>query len=329
MGRGYNTGEAVICGNYAKDRETMENEDAIKLEDAIDNDDTTKLEDTIDNDDSQMADHVQGMKCPACGAPIALDEGIEAVVCGYCGTKVFVDDEIYRYHRMLKVRSEAKHRDARAQLDLDKEKEVLETQRKVANAFDEKPVETVSVILCTVWLLTRILSGHFGLAHIIIEFAVILWAVGAQKRPLIFTDLGAYLKNNRKQAIVFIASAMGVLFGFVNGGSGLFLISLAGLVWSIKSGQKTGLTEDDINHVYVRNSAVSYSGRSYIEAMEELRACGFTDIVVIKKKDLVKGWFAKAGSVASISINGDMSFSQGQEYPADAKVVIEYHEFKE
>ena len=85
----------------------------------MENEDTIKLEGTINNDENQMADHVQEMKCPACGAPIFLDESIEGVVCKYCGTKVFVDDEIYRYHRILKVKTEAKHREAKAQLELD------------------------------------------------------------------------------------------------------------------------------------------------------------------------------------------------------------------
>ena len=297
----------------------------------MENEDTIKIEGTNDNDEIQMTDHVQGMKCPACGAPISLDESIEAVVCKYCGTKVFVDDEIYRYHRILKAQTEAKHREAKAQLELDKEKEVLETQRRVTNAFSEKPIETVSVLLCTIWLFTRIISGHFGLGHIAIEIAVVLWAVGAQKRPLLFANLGVYLKNNKKQAVVFIVCAMVMLYCFINGGSGLFLISLVGLIWSIRSGQKTDPAQDDengIKHVYIRNNAVYYTGKPYTEVMEELYACGFTDIVAIKKKDLVKGWLAKAGSLASISINGDKSFSEGKEYRADAKVVIEYHEFK-
>ena len=167
--------------------------------------------------------------------------------------------------------------------------------------------------------------------HIAIEAAVVLWAVGAQKRPLLFTNLGAYLKNNKIQAIVFIMSAMVMLFCFINGGVGLFLISLVGLVWSIKSGQKTDIAEADengIKYVYTRNSAVNYAGKPYTEVKDELNACGFTDIVAIKKKDLVKGWLAKAESVVSVSINGNKSFSEGQKYRSDAKVVIEYHDFK-
>ena len=297
----------------------------------MENEDAIKIDSPNENRDPQMAEHVQGMKCPACGAPISLDESVEAVICNYCGTKVFVDDDIYKYHRMLKVQTEAKHREAKAQLELDKEKEVLETHRKVTNAFTEKPIESVSVLLCTIWLFTKIISGHFGLIHFAIEFAVVLWAVGAKKRPLLFTNLGNYLKNNKIQAVVFSVSAMLMLFCFLNGGVGLFLISLVGLIWSIKSGQKTDTAEDDndgVNFVYIRSNAVNYNGRPYTDVMEELSACGFTDIVAIKKRDLVRGWLTKAGSVESVSINGNKSFAEGQRYRADAKVVIEYHEFK-
>jgi hypothetical protein len=93
----------------------------------------------------------------------------------------------------------------------------------------------------------------------------------------------------------------------------------------------TDMVQDDengIKYVYIRNDAGHYSGKPYTDVMEELRACGFTDIAAIKKKDLVKGWLAKAGDVNSISINGDKSFTEGQVYREDAKVVIEYHEFK-
>ena len=297
----------------------------------MESEDAIKIDDMNENDNTQMAEHIQEMKCPACGAPIALDESADAVICSYCGTKVFVDDDIYRYHRMLKVQTEAKHREAKAQLELDKEKEVLEIQRKITNAFSEKPIETVSVLLCTIWLFTEIISGHFGFAHIAIEVAVVLWAAGAKKRPLLFTNLGTYLKNNKIQAVVFLVSAMIMLFCFLNGGVGLFLISLVGLIWSIKSGQKTDTDEggeNGVKRVYIRSNAVNYNGRPYTEVMEELSACGFTDIVAIKKRDLVKGWLAKAGNVESISINGNKSFSEGQEYRADAKVVIEYHAFK-
>ena len=298
----------------------MENKEIIKTEEII-------------NHDVQMADNVQEMKCPACGAPISLDEGIEAVICEYCGTKVFVDDEIYKYHRILKAKSEAKQREAKAQFELEKEKEIFNDRRKVVNILSERPIECIAVILCTIWLITNMIHGHFGLAHILIEFVVIIWAMGTERRPLAFTNLGIYFKNNKGHAFVFVLSVIFLLACLTEGFSMiLFLLSLGGMVWSIKTGTKTGIivdTEKDIRFVYVRNNAINYSGKPYMEVMEELQACGFSDIVAIKKKDLVKGWFAKAGSVISVSINGDKSFSEGNEYPSDAKVIVEYHEFKE
>lgn len=299
---------------------------------AMENDNTIKLKDMMDFDDNQMADNIQEMKCPACGAPIELNEGIEAVICEYCGTKIFVDDEFYKYHRILKAQVEAKHREAKDQFELEKEKEAFENRRDVINTYRQKPIEATAVLLCTAWLFANIIKGHVGLAHFTIEFAVILWAMGEQKRPRFFSNLGLHLKHNKGQASVFIISMMLMLASISDRlYMGLFLISLCGLVWSVKTGKKTDLfadNENDTTYVYVRNNAIHYTGKPYDEAIEELRACGFSDIVAIQKRDLVKGWFAKAGDVISISINGDKSFSEGQEYPSEAKVIVEYHGFK-
>lgn len=304
------------CGEATKMRTREENE---------------RLERILTSDDNQMNDDVRAMKCPACGAPISLDAGLEAVVCEYCKTKVFVDDEIYKYQRVLMAQSEAKKREARAKYELDKEKEKDENKRQMIVILKENPIQCAAVLLCTIWLIATMLSGHVGLGPVLVEIAVIIWALGGKRRPLFFTNLGIYLKNNVKQTIVFVLSLAVMSYCLSNAtGLGLFFIAACTLIWSVRSGKKTGMiidTDKGIRYIPIKGSSSHYTGKQCTAVMAELKACGFHDIQTVRKEDLIKGWFAKVGEVASISIDGKSSFSEGDEFPSNAKVVIEYHAF--
>ena len=292
------------------------------------------MSDNISQSDpkSPITDNIHEMKCPACGAPIALDDKAGAVVCEYCGTKVFIDDEIYKYHRKLKAESEAKERQVRVIYELQKENEGYEMRRKALRILNEKPIELSVALLCTIWFISKLISGRFGLIHVLIEAGVIFWAVGAEKRPLVLRNFATYFKNNRVQAIVFVISAFMMMNCFTsNSGIGTFLIALGGIIWSVRSGEMTGVVVDGnraTQFAYVRSSSSHYVGKPCSEVMEELRACGFTDIHLMEKRDLIKGWLSKVGDVASISINGKRNFSEGQGFPEDAKIIIEYHAFQ-
>lgn len=39
---------------------------------------------------------IHQLKCPSCGAAIEIDESRDSCFCSYCGTKVYIDDEIHR-----------------------------------------------------------------------------------------------------------------------------------------------------------------------------------------------------------------------------------------
>jgi len=66
----------------------------------------------------------------------------------------------------------------------------------------------------------------------------------------------------------------------------------------------------------------------YRDVQDELSAYGFTNIAVLPKKDLRKGWLIKDGAVDQISINGRTDFKEKSKFHADVHVVITYHTFK-
>lgn len=81
--------------------------------------------------------------------------------------------------------------------------------------------------------------------------------------------------------------------------------------------------------IRVPNSSAHYFGRNYIDAQDELTAYGFTDIALLPKRDLIKGWLTKDGAVEEVSINGKTEFKEKNKFPADVRIVITYHTFRD
>lgn len=75
-------------------------------------------------------------------------------------------------------------------------------------------------------------------------------------------------------------------------------------------------------------SVDTYIGRKFTDVEEEFRAYGFTNIALLPKKDLIKGWMTKDGAVEEISIAGKTNFKKGQRYLSDHRIVITYHTFR-
>ena len=217
-------------------------------------------------------------------------------------------------------------------IEIEKKREGFENRRRVVHAFSEKPIESMTVLLCTIWVITRIVTRRFGLIHILIEAAVIIWAIGEEKRPLAIKNLGIFLKYNKAQSVAFVISLMVIFFCITSGtGEFIFFVALCVLIWSIKSAKKRGLIIDDnfnVKYIHVKGR-YDYIGKPCELVVEELMASGFTDIQTFENKDLIKGWIAKEGDVSGIWINGKCDFENGDDFPSDARVVIEYHVFRD
>lgn len=81
--------------------------------------------------------------------------------------------------------------------------------------------------------------------------------------------------------------------------------------------------------VVVPRAYGAYLGRNFMEVRDELQAYGFSNFGFVIHKDLIKGWLTKDGEVSSIAINGKSEFKAKSKFPSDARVVIEYHTFKD
>ena len=85
----------------------------------------------------------------------------------------------------------------------------------------------------------------------------------------------------------------------------------------------------DSELIKVPNSSDHYSGMNYQNVQEELTAYGFTNIALLPKRDLIKGWLTKNGAVEKVSIKGKTEFKEKSKFPADAHIVITYHTFRD
>ena len=75
---------------------------------------------------------------------------------------------------------------------------------------------------------------------------------------------------------------------------------------------------------YTPNTAGYYS-----TVVNELKSLGFTNIKVYREDDLINGWITKEGSVDSISIAGNNSFTATDSFYYDAEIIILVHTFEE
>jgi hypothetical protein len=75
-------------------------------------------------------------------------------------------------------------------------------------------------------------------------------------------------------------------------------------------------------------SAEDYVGQNVENVREELSAYGFVNIALLEKKDLIKGWLTKVGTVEEVSINGKTNFKKKTKFRPDDRVVIVYHTFR-
>jgi hypothetical protein len=74
-------------------------------------------------------------------------------------------------------------------------------------------------------------------------------------------------------------------------------------------------------------SYTSYVGENYMDVVEDLNDAGFYNIEIEEDPDLIIGLLNSEGEVESIEIDGSSYFLEGNEYPADAKIVITIHTF--
>lgn len=75
-------------------------------------------------------------------------------------------------------------------------------------------------------------------------------------------------------------------------------------------------------------SSKDAKGANYQDVMKSFIDAGFENITLEVEYDIITGWLTDDGEVKSVTVNGDNKFSAGNEYRADAEVIITYHTYR-
>ena len=75
-------------------------------------------------------------------------------------------------------------------------------------------------------------------------------------------------------------------------------------------------------------SSKEAKGENYQKVIEQLKSAGFRNISTEIQYDIITGWLSNDGDVEMITINGEKKFSAGDQYRADAEIVITYHTYR-
>ncbi|MBQ8859351.1 MAG: DUF4839 domain-containing protein [Clostridia bacterium] len=79
------------------------------------------------------------------------------------------------------------------------------------------------------------------------------------------------------------------------------------------------------NEIRLPASSNDYKNQSYIDALDDFEAAGFTNIKLKIIYDLVTGWLTSDGEIEEVLVNGSSSFTKGDVYQKDTEIIIVYH----
>ena len=81
--------------------------------------------------------------------------------------------------------------------------------------------------------------------------------------------------------------------------------------------------------VTVGSSAKAMQGKDYITILEQLEHSGFTNVQLNELHDLLADEGEKEGTIESVTINGNPSFTQNDKYRRNSEIIISYHVMKQ
>lgn len=124
--------------------------------------------------------------------------------------------------------------------------------------------------------------------------------------------------------LIGYSSHNGISIGFLMAGMVCLLILMN--MWQNDSSDERGVDSGEI--IKVPSSISNYSEKDYATIESIFTRAGFTNIRSVPLNDLTIGFLKKAGTVDSITINGNTITSGGKKYSPDATIIITYHSYK-
>ena len=141
-------------------------------------------------------------------------------------------------------------------------------------------------------------------------------------------------------AIGFVLCLIGSIAGKASGDGnsswyelwalGFFVIIGVVFAWILRSNNDSNEDDEIIDfseRVKIPKGVNNFDQKNYKAIEKVLRKAGFTDVTCIALNDLKLGLLKSAGTVASITVNGNEINSGGKKFPKDASIVITYHSF--
>ncbi len=105
------------------------------------------------------------LKCPACGASVEVEKGRESCFCSYCGTKIYVDDEVHRVEITQNINYHKTYTDEAKIRKVESEERMHEREyaEKRAERKDKKwsALGTVLIVLVCVIGYFVLFNGYF------------------------------------------------------------------------------------------------------------------------------------------------------------------------
>ncbi len=96
------------------------------------------------------------LKCPACGASVEVEKGRESCFCSYCGTKVYVDDEVHRVEITKNINYHKTYTDEAKIRKIESEEQMQE--RRYAEAREERKSKKWSALGIVLLVLVAVVA---------------------------------------------------------------------------------------------------------------------------------------------------------------------------
>lgn len=231
------------------------------------------------------------MKCSRCSAELA--EGTK--FCSYCGQEI-------EYKKAVEV--EAVPDQASASSKITDKATVFWNKQSVFGK-----VLTIAIAFFALLCLVALLAGKtiavvFSLIQIVIVVVALLIHKGTIRSPQVW--------------LKYVVFAVAVL---------LTALNVMSYSWSGSNGKPSGSTAVNPADTSVASpyAAMDCIGLDYKSLKGKFNAAGFQNVSFESIEDLSSAEIEYVGTVESVSIGGETSFTQGQEFEDSDKVLIRYH----
>lgn len=249
------------------------------------------------------------MKCPVCGGGIEIKEDSDTVVCGYCKTPLYIEeDNLVRIQSKVRIK-EIEHETARYKMSLD-DKEKARTAK-----LKGQKEENRHLILLAVLPVILLLAG----------FGFLYGGHGLKTRTLEKTvaEIQEDIRNeNFDDARVKVESLRDS--DFSSDDKKRWNQTRKELTKQINAAEKEALIAKSIP---VPAASSKIKGMNYSDVVELFEEAGFTNVEAIESSDKA-GFFHDANEVKEISIAGDKRFKEGDVFLPDAVISIYYYSEK-